>query len=281
MSLLTTTGSGILTPEKVQELVVEPLTRQSVAMQASSVISTSSKTTRFPIVVSDPTTGWTAEGQEIAISDPDIDELEVTPHKLAGLTVVSSEMVSDSDPAALAIVGDGLVRDLQVKLDAAFFGTSVTNGPSGLGALAGIQGVLVDDPEFTNLDPFAEALSKAETVGATITSFVAHPAQLLKLSQIKIGDAYNQPLLGTDASSPTKRSVQGVPVYWSPAVDEDVVWAVPKMKSYVVVREDTSVVTDASAFFSSDRVGVRATMRVGFAWPHAAAIVKIALDGGS
>jgi hypothetical protein len=51
------TAPGILSPEQVQQLVVEPLTRQSVATQVSTVVQTSSTSTRFPIVVADPTSG--------------------------------------------------------------------------------------------------------------------------------------------------------------------------------------------------------------------------------
>ena len=108
------TAPGILSPEQVQQLIVEPLTRQSVATQVSTVVQTSSTSTRFPIVV-----GWTAEGSEIDVSDPDIDELNVVAKKLAALVVVSNELIADSDPSALQVVGDGLVRDVQVRLDAA------------------------------------------------------------------------------------------------------------------------------------------------------------------
>jgi hypothetical protein len=34
----------------------------------------------------------------------------VTPKKLAGLTVITNELAMDSSPAALQVVGDGLVR---------------------------------------------------------------------------------------------------------------------------------------------------------------------------
>jgi HK97 family phage major capsid protein len=121
MTLLTTGGgSSILTPEQVEALVIEPLTRTSVGVQVSTVVTADTHTVRFPIVETDPSSGWTAEGDEISITDPTLDELEVTPKKLAALTVVSNELVADSNPSALAVVGDGLVRDLAKKLDAAF-----------------------------------------------------------------------------------------------------------------------------------------------------------------
>ena len=58
------------------------------------------------LVVADPSTAWTSEGSEIPVSDQDLDEIECTPDKLAGLVVVSNELAADSDPSALDVVGD-------------------------------------------------------------------------------------------------------------------------------------------------------------------------------
>jgi len=44
-----------------------------------------------------------------------------------------------------------------------------------------------------------------------------------------------------------------------------------------VLRADTTVVADGSAYFSSDRIGVRAVMRVAFGFPHPAAVGKITI----
>ena len=81
----------------------------------------------------DPAAAWTQEGAEINVSDAVLDEITVTPKKLAGLVVVSNELAADSSPAALGVVGQGLVRDLRRKIDAAYFTATTLNGPSGLG----------------------------------------------------------------------------------------------------------------------------------------------------
>ena len=202
----------------------------------------------------------------------------VGPTHLKGLTVVSNELADDSDPSALEVVGAGLVRDLQTRLDSAFFGNTVANGPSGLESLSGVQHVDAGSV-LTDLDAFAEALSLAEQVGATLTAFVMNPATLLSLATLKVAETWNQPLLGIDPSSPTKRSAQGVPVHWSPSVPEDTIWGIPRAKVFAVLRVPASVVTDRSAYFSSDRLGVRCVTRWGFAYPHEAAIVKIGIGG--
>ena len=169
-------------PAEVNELVIRPLIEQSVAAQVSTVVETGSHDFRVPVVSADPTAAWTAEGAEITASDPTITEVLVTPKKLAGLTVVSNELASDSSPAALQVVGDGLVRDLRRKIDAAYFAAATpTNGPAGVGTLSGVSTVDAG-ANFSNMDWAEEAKSDAETAHATLTAFVAAPATALALS---------------------------------------------------------------------------------------------------
>jgi HK97 family phage major capsid protein len=172
MSLTTSGGASILAPEEVSALVVRPLMEQSVAAQVSTVVPTTSHDFRVPVVSADPTAAWTAEGSEIAVSDPTITEVVVTPKKLAGLTVITNELAMDSSPAALQVVGDGLVRDLKRKLDSAFFGNTVANGPNGLGSLT--TTVIDAGDSWTNLDAFEGAKSAAETLHTNLTAFVTN-----------------------------------------------------------------------------------------------------------
>jgi HK97 family phage major capsid protein len=288
MPLLTSNGAAILTPDQVQDLVIKPLLASAVCTRLSTVVQTDSHATRFPIVNADPTTAWTAEGQEINVTDPDLDELVVTPPKLAGLTVVSNELLADSNNAALDVVGDGLVRDLQVKLDGAYFGNTVANGPNGLEHLTENQ--VTERAYDGTLDVFAEAISLAENAGVPAVNpidgtpnlnFVGNPADVLTLATAKVADDSNQPLLGPDATAATARSVLGVPLWSSPKVTPGGVWLLPKSKVFVVLRTDPEVVADPSPFFSSDRTAIRAILRVGIGFPHPEAIVLAVMDGGS
>ncbi|OBJ74689.1 hypothetical protein A5656_15660 [Mycobacterium gordonae] len=197
------------------------------------------------------------------------------------MTVVSRELASDSNPEATDVVGDGLARDIARKIDAAAFGAHTSNGPDGLKALAGVTEIDATG-SLDNLDAFAEAISEAENVGAQLTSFVASPAVALALAQLKTGSQLNTPLLGSDPTNPTQRLALGVPLVVCPAMDNATIWGIPKDFSYVVLRDDTvQLDVDASPFFTSDRIAVRATMRVSWGWPHPAAIQKIVLSDSS
>ncbi len=256
----------------VGPLLVQPVERASIAFLTSTTVRTTGFDFRVPLVTADPTAAWVAEGQDIPLSDPALSEITVVPRKVAGLTVVSRELATDSSPAAANVVGDGLARDIARRVDAAWFGALAAPAPSGLGALSGIQTAV---GPYTNLDVFASAISKAEQVGAQVSVFVTDPVTALTLSQIKTGTGSNAPLLGQDATQAGERRVLGVPLLTSPSVAAGVVWAYDRSRVWTVLREDVTLDVDSSRYFESDRVAVRATMRVGFAFGHPQSVVKI------
>lgn len=278
MALYTTTTnvSGI-TPDDIGQLVVQPVERESIAIQTATVVTTSSTHYRVPLVTADPSAAWVAEGAEITPSDATIDEIDIAPPKLAGLTIISRELADDSSPAAQEIVGQGLARDIARKLDQAYFSAVASPAPAGLTTVVGFGDTATGGTAWANLDAFSEAISDAEQVGAQLTAFVANPADALAISKLKDETGSNRPLLGVDPSVATKRSIQGITLWTSPYVAAGVVWGIPQARVQVVMRDNTRLEVDRSVFFTSDRVAVKATMRVGFAFVHPAAIQKIRL----
>ena len=280
MTLFTTTDDvkGI-SPDAISTLITLPVERQSVAAQVATVIPTNATRTHIPLVTADPSAAWVAEGAEITASDPTLDDVIVTPAKIAGLTIITNELAADTSPAAAGIVGDGLSRDIARKIDAAFFGSkgASTVQPSGLEDLVGFSAVDAG-AAWANLDPFAEALANAEGLGLGVDSFVANPADALILATLKESTSSQRPLLTPDPTQPAKRLLQGVPLFVSSAVAAGTVWGIPKVRAILVRRNDVDLAVDRSAYFTSDRTAIRATMRVSFAFPHAAAIQKISLS---
>lgn len=272
MSTASVDVGGVLQPQ-YGDLVVQPLHDESVAYTVSQLVSISAHDFIIPQVTADPTAAWTAEGADLTESDSTLDYLKVTPAKLTGLTIISNELASDSNPAAASIVGRGLARDFVKKVDAAFFGDTTTNGPSGLLSLT--TQTVDDGGSITNLDVFAEAISKAGEKGAQVGWFVTDPDTALTLAKLKIGADYNQPLLGVDATNATERRILGVPLLVSAQCGTGDIWALPTDFNYVVEREGATLETDRSVKFTSDQLAVRAIMRVGFGFAYPDAIVRI------
>jgi HK97 family phage major capsid protein len=109
MSLLEATSAGIVLPEQVGPLIVQPLRQRSTALHVCTNVETLSPKFRLPVVDLDAASTWLAEGADITETDPTIGEEVVSAMKLGALTKVSNELANDSSPAATQVVGDGMV----------------------------------------------------------------------------------------------------------------------------------------------------------------------------
>jgi HK97 family phage major capsid protein len=86
----------------------------------------------------------------------------------------------------------------------------------------------------------------------------------------------NVPLLAPDPTAPASRVIAGVPLLTSPTIGNDIVWALPKARIVVALRQGATVEPDRSVFFTSDRTAVRAVVRVSWGFTDPAAVAKIA-----
>ena len=273
MSQTSANAASILKPESVQDLIIEPLTAESIAMQVSTVVNVATPEARFPLVTADPTAAWTAEAQEIDVTEATFDQVVAVPKKLAAITIVSNELAEDSSPAAAALIGQRLVEGLKRKLDAAYFGNTVANGPSGLQSIT--PTVVYGGNPYADADGFIEAVAAAEQLGLKIDTFVASPATVVKLAKLRKATGSNEPLLSDSAAGAIGRSIVGVPLLASPDVADGIVYGIPKSRSFVVLRKGATITVDSSAKFTSDATAIRAVLRADFAFPQEAAIVAV------
>ncbi|MFI0905326.1 phage major capsid protein [Streptomyces sioyaensis] len=275
MTMLTSAaGTSAVLPPEYGELVTKPVEALSVAYLTGTKVTTGANSYHIPILSSDVAVGAVVEGAEITPSDAAFNELVVTPAKFAGLTIVSRELADDSNPSAADQIGRSIARQIANSVDNALFNALAAPNPAGFASLTGISTVSAPTA-YTDLDPFEEAVSLSEAAGGRVTAWVTGAATALEIAQLKDATGSNKGLLNPDLTAEGRRTILGRPVIISPYVPADVVYGISKDDFLVVTREDARIDVDRSAYFSSDRIGVRGTMRVGFAMPVAAAHVRI------
>lgn len=258
-------------PEDFGRLIDQVVDAKSIAAQVSTVTPISGATASFPMLSADPATAWYAEGSEIALTDPTLTEVTVVPRKVAGLTQVSNEAVADSSPNIATQVGQSLARSIAKGIDAAYFGNTVTNGPSGL------QSVAYSTVEVDSATTFAPAnLASAKFVamqnGAEITHFVLGAELAEKLMTTPQSDSTSALMFNEGVRD--GMTLAGATILVSPHVAAGEFWAIDQSQVLLVRREGTEVVTDGSAAFAYDSVQVRATARVDFAVLNPAGVVR-------
>lgn len=260
------------TPEDYGRLVDLVIAEKSIAFKAGTVIATDKETFRTPILTADPAVGWYGENTQITLTDPDTDELVIVPKAVKGLTQISNEAAADTNPGVADQVARGLARNVAKKIDAAFFGNTVTNGPSGLLSLAGVNVVDTGSVTLTSLDPFHEAKAAALADGAEITVFILAPDVALTLAKAKTATGSNQGLLDNVGDGVT---LAGVPVLVSTDVAAGNAWGLDSSQILVIQRTGTEIARSKDSAFSYDAVQVRATARVGFGFVNPAGVVRL------
>ena len=86
---------GYLVPQEMNDAIVTKLREENVMRQFATVITTESKH-KIPILASQPSASWIAEGQEIPLKEENFSRLELDAYKLAAGTKISNELLQDS-----------------------------------------------------------------------------------------------------------------------------------------------------------------------------------------
>lgn len=278
MAVLNSNLAAAWTPEDYGKLIDLVIAEKSIAFQAGTVVQTANESIHFPMLTADPAVAWYAENSQISLTDPTTSELVITPKKVAGLTQISNEAASDTNPAVAEQTGRSLARSVAKAVDKAFFASTTTNGPSGLlslvdGESAALYNVVdTGTITLTSLDPFHEAKSAALADGATISAFVLAPDVALTLAKAKQATGSNMGLLDNVGDGV---QLAGVPVLVSTDVAAGNAWGLDATQIFVVQRTGTTVTTSTDSAFDHDATQVRATARVGFGFANPAGVVRL------
>lgn len=200
----------------------------------------------------------------------------LTPKKLAVLVPLSNELIADANGDVTQIVGDAVTRAIARKIDASFF--AATTPTNGMRAIGSVTGVLDSASTLDNLDVFIAAVSELAAHGHQASTIIVSPAAFRRLALLKVSTGSNAGLLQPTATEAVALQIAGLPVVVTAALADDVALVVDNRRIVIGMRtSDVDLQVDSSVFFASDRSALRATLRVGSAFPDPTAIAKIAL----
>lgn len=270
-----TTPGSVIAPDEWSSNFFDKLSAESVAIRSGiRVIRTNRDVLHVPRIDSDPTAAWTAEGGTITPSDPAYTDIPATPRKLASLTVVSNELIADSNPDVISLLEKQMTRALALKLDLGVFEGSGT--PPEIRGLKNVVGITTDAAGVpTNFDPFAEAITVLESNNATATAIVTSPEAWGALMILKEGTGSNTPILPGSVGQDAARRIYGVPVFVTSQLTPGDAYVFDGSQVVLVVRQDTTIAVDSSRLFNSDQSEVRAIMRADLVVPNPLAVVHI------
>ena len=209
---------------------------------------------RVPIMTAGMTTvNWVAEAAAKPVGEMAFDVVTLTYAKIAGIVVLSEELVRLSTPSAQQTVSNQLVRDIAKFIDLQLLDSTVTETTSRPAALT--NGVTGAAATGTDLDAFIRDLN---TALATFDTALIDTANLAIVTTPALGRAisgmltpFGSPYFPT--MNPRGGTVQGFQVVVSPSCPSgNVIYISPEN---VLLADDGGVSIDASTQATLDMAG--------------------------
>lgn len=128
---------------------------------------------------------WVGESKPIPVSKGDYSNVDLTPLKVAGLAVISMELLEDSSPSAEMLVRDGLVEASSQRVDQTFLSADAASaGVSPAGILNGVTPIQASGTDLaaTRTDMQTILYPFVQNKMATGITLVMNPATAMSLS---------------------------------------------------------------------------------------------------
>lgn len=219
-----------------------------------------------PYVSSDPNAGFVEEGTEITFGGGQLDQVAISTHKIASLSMVSRELVAQKGAAER--IAQSMRRAVTANADQAYL-----NNPSAPTGLFQIAGIATAGALGTDLFSAYDAVATIEADGGQATHLLMNPTDWGTLSKLPVADGSNQSLLA-NIHDAAQRSLAGVPVIVHSAVPAG--QALMLDSSEVVAAYATlDLARSDDAYFEYDAVGIRATWRIGWEIVRPARLQKL------
>lgn len=170
--LTTTAGAELVETDQRADLFINALAAATVVRGlGATVLSGLTGNVSIPRETASPTAAWVAENAAITSTDPDFDQVTLSPKHVGALSEWSRNMVLQSSPAIEGLLRQMLARNLAIAIDTAAIKGGGSNEPTGVLTTSGIATQAYATSLFATA---AEMVAKADiaNVGTSRRSFL-------------------------------------------------------------------------------------------------------------
>lgn len=215
MAIDTTTVTE-LTAEQVQSILVQPLEQASLFLASGpQIFDTPGRQVRVPKQAAPTAPSWFGENEAIGEVNPDFDEVVLLPDSMKSVKVLvkfSNELARQSVVSLDAALRARLVTDVAATLDAAFYGSTTTDGTKPLGLVNYTDRQKITAVGDVTVDALhdAEGLALAAHVNPAALRWTMAPALFVAIRKLK--DAQDRYLVQPDVTAANGYTILGHPV---------------------------------------------------------------------
>lgn len=215
---------------------------------------------RVPYVVDDEA-GFTAEGAEITVADPELAEVTIFTGKVAQIVAISREQWSQTNTTNR--LATSVQRAIIRKANAAFLSQPAPTAPATTppAGITNVDGILTGTTVAGSLDGLVDLVAQIEANEGTASHVLLSPLAWAAVRKLKVSSDSNASLVGAGTDD-AERRLLGLPLIVTPALS-GLNGLVIDRSAVVVAAGTVDVATSEHARFTRDQILLRASWRFG------------------
>lgn len=211
LSLTNSEGGYAVPPGFVPDLTADAF-KLSQLFQFVRKIPVPSNTGSMPTVGTNCTVSWGSENTDISSGDPAFSQVTWTVHRLNAMVKTSRELVDDSNPDIVQVVGQLFQQAILAERDHVIAMGTGSGQPMGLYSASGITNVNVTTLTYANLVKLKESIDHRYHSSKPDGSFRWFFNQAVKAAIMGIVDDIGRPVFVSDATTGWVPMLLGSPV---------------------------------------------------------------------
>ena len=267
----TPAAGGFLVPTEESNKLINLIKEKSYIRNVAQIWPMKSNVLTVPVVTDGVTAYWIDESSIKSESDPVFGQMVLTAYKLCTITIVSDELLEDSDPAVDAVLFDLFAKAMIRGEETAFIqGAGVGGDPlTGIYNLAGITTIPYGGDLLDGVSDMLSAVEEAEAEEVKIFHAIRETGALRKLKDDEGRYIYQMP-----ADKNVPRSIWGYDTFANKYIPRNL--GAGANESYMVagdfnhahIGDRKGIVIKANsggeAWFKYDLTAFRSVKRVAF-----------------
>lgn len=192
----TNSAGGFTVPAPLASWFIDRLRGRSVVIAAGAMtVPMESATLAIARLETDPAIGWRAENAALASGDPTFGRVLLTAKSLAGIMLMSRELLMDTVNAG-QMIEQAIAKAMALEMDrAAIYGDGTGNSPTGIINVIGINEVSMgtNGAQLASYDKLIDTIYEMQLKNAANpTAGIMHPRSGASLAKLK--DVQSNPL---------------------------------------------------------------------------------------
>ncbi len=285
-AVATTTSAGyspLVQPQNLQNEFVELLRANTVFDKLATNMRNVPFNVRIPTQTKAGTGAWVGEGALKPTTNQEFSSIELKRHKMAGITVISEELLLDSNPSVDALIRDDLVAALAQLTDDTFLGDVAGSAVKPSGLLNGVSAVVATGRTVAAYTADIAKL-KVQFIAANLSLsgayFIMSEVQASELSSLRdtFGNSY---FAGMDSENPV---LENIPVYTTQNAGSKIILVKPSEllvadEGGIRVDQSMEATVDGVSLWQNNLMGIRVERHITWAKRKATAASFIEYSG--